>query len=421
MRINAFTASLLLATGAFWEGFTLPVFAGGFRLPDQDAFATARGEAFTATADNASAVYYNPAGLTQLQGLNLRGGIYGIYLDPSFKSHSGANFDNQNTLDAVPQLFGAYTLKNLPLSIGLGVYAPYGLGLKWPQDTGFRTLGTESSLTYISMNPVVAWRVFTNFSVAAGVSANYAKINLQEGLFWPTQPNDGFQFKGDGWAAGYNLGALYQPWEKLSFGATLRGPTKVTFSGQTDYHNSQAVGQIPAIPYQSVGAQADYSFPLQVVSGVSYRPTPKWNFEFDADYADWSTLGTVTFRQNSGYGVLLPKNIPVAFDWEPSWYFEFGGTRYLDHGWSLSAGYIYNETSVPNAHYTPLVTDLDKHFFSVGAGHKGKRYDFDIAYQFGYGPQTAVTGSAASAAGQTANGSYTYLSQAVLVTVGIHF
>jgi hypothetical protein len=69
---------------------------------------------------------------------------------------------------------------------------------------------------------------------------------------------------------------------------------------------------------------------------------------------------------------------------------------------------------------------LDRYFFSVGAGHKGKRFDFDIAYQFGYGPAHTVTGSTPSTiggqiAGQTANGTYDFISHAVLVTVGLHF
>ena len=81
------------------------VSADGFRLPDQDAFATARGEAFVATADNASAIYYNPAGISQLQGGNFRGGIYGIYLPVTYKSPSGRSFDNEKDLQAVPQLF----------------------------------------------------------------------------------------------------------------------------------------------------------------------------------------------------------------------------------------------------------------------------------------------------------------------------
>src|SRR5271169_4226527 len=76
------TVKLLIAAALC--GLPLTLSANGFRLADQDAFATARGEAFVATADNPSAIYYNPAGITQLQGGNLRSGIYGIYLDPSY-------------------------------------------------------------------------------------------------------------------------------------------------------------------------------------------------------------------------------------------------------------------------------------------------------------------------------------------------
>ena len=120
----------------------------GPRLPDQDAFATARGEAFAATADNASAIYYNPAGISQLEGFNFRAGIYGIYLPMSYKSPSGRTFDNEKDLQAAPQLFGTYKPEGSPITFGLGVYAPFGLGLKWAQDSGFRTVGTESQLTY---------------------------------------------------------------------------------------------------------------------------------------------------------------------------------------------------------------------------------------------------------------------------------
>ena len=63
--------------------------ASGFRLADQDAEATARGEAFVATADNASAIYYNPAGITQISSNSLRGGLYGIYLSPTFRPPPG--------------------------------------------------------------------------------------------------------------------------------------------------------------------------------------------------------------------------------------------------------------------------------------------------------------------------------------------
>ena len=127
---------------------SMTALGNGPRLPDQDAFATARGEAFAATADNASAIYYNPAGISQLEGFNFRAGLYGIYLPMSYKSPSGRTFDNEKDLQAAPQLFGTYKPEGSPITFGLGVYAPFGLGLKWAQDSGFRNVGTESQLTY---------------------------------------------------------------------------------------------------------------------------------------------------------------------------------------------------------------------------------------------------------------------------------
>src|SRR5215467_14238120 len=99
------------------------VLGNGLRLPSQDAFATARAEAFAATADNPSAIYYNPAGITQLDGSNLRAGIYGLYLDPTFTPPPPANtnrFHIDNKLAAAPQFFFTHTLEKLPLSYGLG-------------------------------------------------------------------------------------------------------------------------------------------------------------------------------------------------------------------------------------------------------------------------------------------------------------
>jgi long-chain fatty acid transport protein len=413
--------SVLRPLSAFaFCAWTLAASATGFRLPDQDAFATARGEAFVATADNPSAIYYNPAGITQLQGQNVRGSIYGIYLDPSFKSPSGQTYDNELKLHAIPNFFYTYGMDSLPLSFGVGLYSPYGLSLEWPQNTGFRTVGTEAALTYITLNPTVAWQVCSMLSVGAGLTINYANIELDQGLLWPSQGFDNFRFKGDGWGVGYNLGVLFKPHEKVSFGASFRSTTSVDFGGGTAVYNNLPIGPVPAFREQSA-ANASLEFPLNAIFGVSFRPTSNWNFEFDADYTDWSALGTVTIHQASAFAPILPQNIPVLFNWQPSWYYEFGATRYLRNGWSVSAGYIYNENSVPDAHYTPLVADLDRHFFSVGTGWKGKHLSFDVAYQLGYGPPHTVSGSAPSAAGQTADGQYEFISHAVIGTLGWHF
>jgi long-subunit fatty acid transport protein len=122
----------------------------------------------------------------------------------------------------------------------------------------------------------------------------------------------------------------------------------------------------------------------------------------------WSTLDTVTIHQARGFAPLLPRDIPAVLNWQPIWYYKFGATYYLDKGWSRSAGYIYSENALPDAHYTPLTADEARHWLSIGAGLKSSRFDFDVAYQFGFAAARTVSGSAPSATGQTADGRYEY-------------
>lgn len=400
----------------------LNVSANGFRLASQDGLATARGEAFVATADNASAIYYNPAGITQLEGNNLRSGLYSIYLDPTFQPpNSGQTYSIGKHYNFIPQAFLTHSFEGAPVSIGLGIYAPYGGNMDWPQNITFRPIGTKSSLKYFRINPVAAFKLAPNLSIGGGVMVDYGNIDLESGIRQSQQPLiNFFRFKGDGWDVGYNLGVLWQPVEQVSLGATFRSATTITMKGHAE---EELQPLVPAM--QEPAAQADFTFPLTATAGISYRPTPKWNLEFDADYTDWSCFGTITIHQSNPPAPFLPAT-DLAMNWQPSWMYEFGVTRYFDNGWHASVGYVYNENSVPNTYYSPLVADLDRHFFSAGIGYKGKRFDCDVAYQFGYGPAHTVTGSTPSSlsgqfSGQTANGTYDFISHAVLVTVGMHF
>lgn len=393
---------------------TLTLSATGFRLPDQDAFATARGEAFVATADNASAIYYNPAGITQLEGHNLRGGVYGIHIKTSYDSPSGGSFDNRGGSHAIPQIFYTYSPEKLPVAFGLGIYSPYGLSMEWPEDTGFRSIATETSLKYMTISPVVAWEIVPTLSIGAGMTLNYADIDLRQG-FTPFPNNDQFRFHGDDTDIGFNLGLLWKVCSKVNIGATYRSGTKMDFDGHT--HTSM---NAPVAFFTRSDAHGELPLPQTIVVGISYRPTPVWNLEFNVDWTDWNRINTVTIHQKTP-APGFPADVPLVLNWESSRYYEFGVTRYFGTGWHLSGGYIFNENSVPDANYNPGVTDMDRHFFSVGTGFKGKRFDFDIAYQFGYGPEHKVTGSAVSPAGQSADGRYEYISHAVGLSFGWRF
>jgi long-chain fatty acid transport protein len=407
----------------------LSVSANGFLLDGQDAFATARGGAVVATADNASTVYYNPAGITQLEGFNLRGGLYGLYYDPTFTPPPPRNtntFQVKNQWAAVPQSFATYTPKEWPLSFGLGLYSPYGGNMEWPQDTGFRSVAISGSLTYATINPVVALKLAPGLSIAGGAMVNYADMETEQGILASEMPTNYFRFKGNGWSVGYNVGLLWQPHRKLSLGGTFRSSATVRLDGRTEFEQFP-LSRIGLYPATNRVAHQDFTFPWSVVVGLSYRPTPKWNLEFDAHYTDWTSFGTNNLHiENPPPRSGMKTNTPVILNWQGSWIYSFGVTHYFDHGWRVSAGYAFDQNSVPDAYYSPLAADLDRHFISAGVGYRGKHFEFDAAYQFGYGPAHTVTGSQPSSTvtrvtGQRADGTYDFISHAVVVTVGVHF
>ena len=187
----------------------------GLLIPNQDASAIARGNAFVATADNPSAIYYNPAGITQLEGEHIQAGslLYlGIYGD--YESPSGTTVHNNAEVLAAPTLQYTFSPEGLPLSFGLGVYEPFGFSVDWPNSTPFRQEAMQGHLDYLTINPVVAWKVVPSLSIAAGPTFNYSTVDFIQGLLpvpYPSIPGAQAEFKGDNWSCGFNAGVLWQP------------------------------------------------------------------------------------------------------------------------------------------------------------------------------------------------------------------
>lgn len=402
--------------------------ANGFKLVSQDAYAAARGEAFAATADNPSAIHYNPAGISQLDGIQVQLGVYALHFEPTFTPPAGTvttRFVTNKTheiqeQDALaPQLYVSCALPETPLTLGLGVYAPHGASVEWPQDTGFRAVALDGELTYLRANPVASLELRPGLSIAAGVMIDEAELSQGQGLSRRTNTGDEFRFEGDARATGYNLGWLWQINDQWSFGATYRSSSKLNFQGLTD---------IVQPPFQraGTGAEMELEFPATWVMGISYRPTERWNIEFNADFTEWSSIDSTIILQDIKPRSGVQQDIPVTLEWKDSWILKFGATHHFDHGWRASAGYLFNENSVPSGFYSPLAADLDRHFFSVGIGRDWSRYRLDLAYQYGFAPARTVSGSVTTSkpgnfAGQNGDGKYDFESQALLLSLGVKF
>ena len=400
--------SILAAFACSFGLSAMPVQALGIRILNQDAEAYARGNAFTATADNPSAIYYNPAGITQLPGGNIELGIYAVTFDSNVKpAGSNQSYDTPLKIQEVPQIYLTYTIPDVRLSFGLGIYAPFGLGSEYDDNTPFRTIGTKSTLAYLTVNPVVAYKLTKTLSIAAGFGINYGSADFRRGI---VVPGDEFRFKGDGFGYGFTLGMLWQPTTQHSFGVTYRSATRLDLRGETDVSSLTPL----LIPSGSQRATTKLDLPQQIVGGYSFRPTPDWNLEVDLDWTDWSQVQQISLHEATG-------DLTTVFNWHSGFTLSVGATRYFKNGFSLSAGYYYCPNATPDANYTPIVPDTDLHGFTIGGAYHHDHWKIALTYGFAYGEDHTVTGSAASPIGQTADGRYKFTGNAVSLAVGYSF
>ena len=402
-RIRHFGIALLLAALLSHSN----AWAVGFRLPNQDPEAIARGNAFVATADNPAAIYYNPAGITQLEGQTLSLGLYSISTGAKTETAAG-NAETKQRFQEVPQFYYVFTPKTCPVSFGLGVYAPYGLGIDYGQTGPFQNVAKNGRLLYATIDPVIAWKITPELSIAAGPTINYSKAELNQGIAFP---GDNLHFVGDDYDFGFTAGALWQPIKQLAFGAKYHSMTTLNYQGHS------TVSGFPAPVNGSMPANASINFPQNFAVGVSYRPTENWNLEFDADWTDWDRLKQVTLNGTPFGSIILP------FNYKSSWMYEFGATRQLGKGYFVSAGYIYSENSSPDANFSPLIPDSNLHLGSIGFGHHGQRWAWAFSYTLAVNPSRQVSGSSYNtpAPGHAVDGTYRTVNTAFNASVTVKF
>lgn len=390
--IRIFPVSLLIC-------LTSQASAVGLRLPNQDPEAIARGNAFVATADNPSAIYHNPAGITQLEGKQLSLGAYLISTDVSFESPSGVTGQTDTAIQAVPQIHYVYSPEDSAFSFGLGMYVPYGLGIDYGQSSPFPTLAKEGILSYVSINPVVAYEVTENLSIGAGFTFNYSTVELKQEL--GLVPDDEFSYEGDAVAFGYNLGLLWDINEQFSFGASYRSETDVDFEGRSNATSN-------TILQNYVDTSLSITFPQHLDVGLAYRPNQEWLLETNVDWTDWSVVDTTAFE-----GTLLG-DIPFNFNYVSSLMYEFGVTKQLGNGFALSGGYIYSENSAPDLNFTPYNPDSNLHLGSIGISNQTESGVWSVGYHFAYNSgRDVVNNQSGSLLGETADGHYETLNHAI--------
>jgi len=399
--MNLILKTIFLSAGILLS--TLQMYGVGSRIAYADAFATARGNAFTATADSASAVFYNIAGLTQLEGSDVQANVYAFSASHTFSGEFVGNAESDDDYQPLPNFFAAHKFKDEPFAIGLGIYAPFALGVDWGEDAPFAPLGYESDLAYVKNHIALAWQITKTFSVGMGISYDDADITLKT-----TGPLG--TFTGDDQTVGHALSLLWQPSKNHSFGLNYQAATKMTFDGkQKDF-------LIPGVGLFSSNATAELDFPESIVAGYSWRPNDKWNIEFNVDWTNWDKVDDLIIS-NDVY------TTPVALNWESAFLYEIGVTRYFENGWNVSMGYTYAENAIPAGDFSPLVPDADRNFLNIGIGREYAEFYWQIAYQFTFDTKRTLSQTPTSATDPAilTNGEYDLESQSLAFSIGYKF
>ena len=337
--------------------------ADGFHLAGQSPEAVGKGNAFVATANTAAAVYYNAAGLSQIDESSLQVGFYAISIDTEAKV-GGGKFKLDDDIQLAPQIYSAFRI-NEKVVLGLGINSPFGLSSDWGDNTSFRSTATSSELKYATAWFVGSYQVNECFSLGGGIGVHHADIDLRRGI---AAPGDEFSFKGDDQAVSWTVSALWQPSEKHSFGAVYRSKTDFTLEGKVE-----------AFPYapQNNG-QIDFTTPATFAVGYSYRPNKQWNIEVNVEWVNWDELGTLTLEQDGAPGT------PIPFEWDDSYVYSIGAEYDFGNGYLGRFGYNFIESSQPDQFYNPGIADADRHWLTIGLGHKGECWSWDAAYQYAF-------------------------------------
>lgn len=422
--VFAVTASLFLAQAAF---------AGGFALSGVGSKAIGMGGAFRGLADDWSAAYWNPAGLTQMEGSEINAMLVAITPRPEYTpdiTYGGLNVGYRNGLTRypndkttfIPDISGFFRLSSFEnMTVGLAIFVPFGLGSEWDL---FNPVGMDlahpfpwydhkGELSVIDFHPTIA-KAFGKLSLGAGVSIQRGDVTFQKTYLKPSgipTPHQNLiidsKMTGDGMGYGANFGLMYQLSEKLQFGISGKTGTTLKLKGQADQElftyanddlrtilleNSLTAADSAQIFFlfaaenhlASPDAEAEIKTPADVGFGLAFKPNEKLTFTGEVAYTLWSSLDSIKIdlsgRDPSGQPAA---DNAIQLNWDNTLRLSVGAEYWIAKQFAMRFGYYLDPSPVPDETFTPLIPDMgDKNSVNIGAALLTS--GLELSYNFEY-------------------------------------
>jgi long-chain fatty acid transport protein len=271
--------------------------AAGFAIYEWGARDMALGGATVGRADDPAALSSNPAGITQLDGVQVTAGIMGIHPVLDVEANGKSKTSDEDALYLPPHFYATWKV-NDRYSVGLATFSRFGLGTVFDDDWEGRFNSYEGTMESVSVNPNVAVKVTDNFSAAFGVEAMYLNFNLKKKInFGPLGEGD-TDLEADGMGYGFNMALHYQPCQYAKLGLSYRSPITMKVNGDADFSRIPStpipIGGGNFLPFDAAGAFKDTSasgtvtLPDSFAFGVAMYPMDKLSIEVGAIYTLWS-------------------------------------------------------------------------------------------------------------------------------------
>jgi long-chain fatty acid transport protein len=384
--------TLVLVAGMLALGAGLAQGAG-FNIYETSARSTALGCAMTASADDGTVVFYNVAGLSFLTGqraeLNL------VTVTPKFQftgklsktDPTATSWESKDKTFLVP---GAYYTNNpgKKFAFGVGVYAPFGLGLAWadPENYIGRRVNTDVSIETIYVTPAVSYLITEQLSFGAGIDIAHQNLKLEKYSVEPQFGENAIQTEIEG-GSNINItptfGLMYRPNEKISLGANYHFEKKMMFDEGDATLTPVAPGDDPwgNTLVGTLGKDQKLSSELYLPSilqlGLGYRFSEKFRSEFNYVYFGWSAFESLALNcQNDAL------DQTIHFNYEDSWQIRFGFDYMASEKFSILAGYVHDETPQPLSSVSPILPDTNRNDYSFGLQYRTGSWELNGSYMY---------------------------------------
>ncbi len=373
--------------------------ASGFQLTEQNA--SGLGNAYAgqaAVAENASTIYFNPAGMTQLQDREFSFGLAAI--GPSFHfndqgSRVGAlagtgDGGNAGGWAALPNGYLSWAVSK-DIYLGLGFGAPFGLKTEYDNPWLGAAQSTMFDIKTYNVNPSIAWRVNEQVSLGFGVNwqrveATYERQVATTNAVFAASPLK-LTLDDDSW--GWNIGALFTVSPATKVGLSYRSRVKYDTTGKIEVTGPSTTVNRAA----SSDASAQITLPDTFSLAVTQQLNDRWQMLGDITWTGWSSIPKVDIMRASNTQLYVPGvagqpdgAVAQVLDTEfrDTWRVGLGATYKYDDAWKLKYGIAYDQTPVKGAD-TRLVSmpDNDRVWFSFGAQwqpDKASKLDLGISY-----------------------------------------